>query len=90
MIGVAQLNNVGYCGYILTSTKSGSYSKVLTIGLQGAVAGDAGVRRFTGKEFGDSHSPRCTQERVNKYAPRRVSCGFVRAFPDSKSEMLNE
>ena len=35
VIGVAQLNNVGYCGYILTSTKSGSYSKVLTIGLQG-------------------------------------------------------
>ena len=65
VIGVAQLNNVGYCGYILTSTKSGSYSKVLTIGLQGAVAGDAGARRFTGKEFGDIHSTRCIQERVN-------------------------
>ena len=65
VIGVAQLNNVGYCGYIMTFTKSGRYSKVLTIGTQGAVAGDGGKRVFTGKEFGDIHSTRCIQERVN-------------------------
>lgn len=65
VIGVTRLNNVGYCGYIMTSTKSGRYSRVFTIGLQGAVAGDSGARGFTGKEFGDIHSTRCIQERVN-------------------------
>lgn len=51
VIGVAQLNNVGYCGYIMTSTKSGSSSKVLTIGTQGAVAGDDGKESLQEKSL---------------------------------------